>query len=329
MGLRFVDSCSHYATDDLLKKWNRGTGAAIVETNPRRAGSKSILLDTGDLETVKITTVSYMAAGFALRLVDTWRVDFVASFVQVRLEYAAGTLSAYRGPGATLLGSADVSALLLAGEWHYIEFAALIHDSLGTIDVSIDGTAIAELTLTYLDTKPSAETGVERVLFNGAGNQLTDFYFDSAQMHGDCVVDVLYPSSVGAQIEWLPLSGANWEQVRDAGDIDDDATYNSVALTGSRDSHLMSNTPSRPGSAIKALAVTLTGRTAGPLERTVKPLLYINAVNYLHTDPGFDLALTYGSAQRIWDEHPGPTRSQWSESEVNGAEIGHELIAAS
>ena len=209
MALRFIDSCTHYATDDLLKKWDQGIDAAIVESNPRRPGSKSILLGSGDLRTVNIATVSYMAAGFALRLAGTWYVDFWADRVQVRLKYDSGTLTAYRGPATASLGSADVSDLLALGDWHYIEFAALIHDTLGTIDVAIDGEALAELTLTNQDTRPWVETGVYRVIFNGAGNQITDLYFDSAEMHGDCVVDLLYPTAAGAQSEWLPAVGAN------------------------------------------------------------------------------------------------------------------------
>ncbi len=65
----------------------------------------------------------------------------------------AGGIGGSGGPSGTLLGTSTVC--LTAGAWHFIEIKALASDTVGTVDIRVNGTSV--LSLTGLDTVASAK----------------------------------------------------------------------------------------------------------------------------------------------------------------------------
>lgn len=80
-----------------------------------------------------------------------------ANTAQVTLAIdTTGAIHAFRGTsGGTLLGSTSTPVITASG-WHHIEAKVLISDTVGTVEVRVNG--VAKLTLTGIDTKNTANT---------------------------------------------------------------------------------------------------------------------------------------------------------------------------
>ncbi len=332
MALRHVDSTSHYATADILAigKWAEGEGATITSANPRREGTKSIVPGpSAPLTSVPISApVSYAVLGFALRSsAKVFTAQFVSgSTVQLSLRWNGTTLSVSRGDLATLLATMDVSTLLFANNWYHFTFAAKIDDTTGTFEVRLGDQVLTALTKTGQDTKPGSTTGIDRFSFVGSGNQLTDLYLDDQTIHGNCIIDVLYPAGAGEYAQWTPSAGANFENVDDDGALDGDATQNSSPVLSAMDSFELDNLRARTGSVVKGIAVTLVGRKDCVAVREIGPVVRVGGNDYAKFDA---LALTdqYAGKEWIWEENPY-TSAPWEQTEVNTMQMGYQLISA-
>lgn len=327
MSLLFIDGCTHYATDDLSVKWDLFASATIVDTNPRRSGSKSIVpYQDLPVQSYPFTLSTFVALGAAVRIGDGMKIGLMSgSQVQVTLCKNGNTLSVYRGESDALLASMDVEGIITSGEWYYIEFGALIHATAGTFEVFLNGVQLAALTMTSQNTKPSTPSGVDRFKLWTTGNQWTDIYVEDSVFLGDCIVETIYPTGAGAHTNFLPSTGSNYENVDDDGDIDGDSTYNHAAAENSKDTFIAANISNRPSSTIAGVALHMTARKDGAGSRVLKPMVRIASLDYLHAADGLILSDVYHGAQRIWDDNPA-TAAAWSESAVNAAEIGYYLV---
>jgi hypothetical protein len=284
------------------------------------------------LETYTLPESEYMVAGFAIRPTSSWWASFSNNgSVQVRLSMSGTVLSVYRGPSEVLLASMDLAGIYFMSEWYHFEFAARIHDTQGTIEVRFNGIQLPALTLTGLDTKPASVTVINGFQL-AAYDRFTDIYVDTEFFHGDCIVETLYPTGAGNHADWIPSgglqAGSNYMNVDDPGNIDGDDTYNMSLSQGDKDSFVAGNLVSRPTSVVKGVAMFLAARKDEAGSREMKPMLRIGGADYLHPDDGFILSDIYHGAQRIWEENPA-TEAGWTESGVNGAEIGYDLVTGS
>jgi hypothetical protein len=332
MALLFVDGCSHYATDDVLTKWAQ-CGMGITGNNPRRVGSRSLCGEYyNSATTPAFPSTNYAVAAMAVRHGSLWYLALYKGGVQQMRLYCdyANVLKVQRGSTPDALAQKDMTGMIFPNEWYHFSFASLIHDSAGTFDVRLNGIPIAELTLTGQDTKPGSDTGIDRVTFcaGSASGGITDIYVDNTTIHGDCIVETLYPTGVGAHSDWTPSAGANYQNVDDLGDIDGDTTYNASAVQGAKDSFVAGNLLSRPTSTIRGVALHLTARKDWSGSRVIKPMVRVSGTDYVHSADGMILSDVYHGMQRIWETNP-VTSAAWSESAVNGAEIGYDLVTAS
>lgn len=319
--LVFVDGCSHYASADVLKKWSEGTSAAIVATNPRRAGSKSIQpYASFPLTTPILPTSDYYVIGFAFRLTGLFSVDFrLGGTVQVKVSYSAKVFSVYRGDG-TPLGQVNLEGIIFENEWYYLEVGTLVHDSAGTVEIRLNG--IPVLSLSGKDTRSGVD-GIDRISLYYS-TLFTDIYVDSAAFHGDCLVDTARINGNGAHTDFIPSAGTNYENVDDDGAIDDDATYNTEAAQGSKDCFTTENIPSRPLSSIVGTALTLVARKDGAGSRALTPFIRIGTTDYQHPTKEMIVSDVYHGLQAVWEANPALS-GEWSEAAVNGLQIGCEL----
>ncbi len=335
MALLFVDGCSHYATNDITKKMGIGT-ATITDSHPRRAGSKSITTSSSIATPTLVPAGDYIVVGFAFYsdvpgfIVEIIGGNWPTSDEYMRLYLWQNTLTVYaaQGAGWVSLASFDPTDLIRYAEWYYLEFATRIHATEGTTEVRLNGISIPELTLTGQNTQRTSPTpnAIRSVRF-GPHAQYTDIYADDATFHGDCIVETLYPTGAGYHAAWVPSAGANFENVDDLGDIDEDGTYNSSAVQGAKDSFETGNLLARPASTIKGVALHLTARKDWAGGRIVKPMLRVGGADYLPSAAGLSLSEVYHGKQDIWEVNPA-TGAAWSESGVNGAEIGYDLVTA-
>jgi hypothetical protein len=329
VALLFVDGCSHYASDDVGMKWQAATSASIVDTYPRRPGGKSIMpYENFGIVSPYFGPSNFVACGAAVKSSGFTMSFSINGNFQIQLRLVSTQLRVYAGNYVNLLAFVELAGILTPGEWYYYELAALVHATQGTVQVRFNGIVLPELTLTGVCTKGySYQDGVNQVQFGGSGSRFTDVYIDDERSHGDCIVETLYPTGAGNHSDWTPSAGANYENVDDPGDIDGDGTFNSTLVQGAKDSFIASNVAPRPASIIKGVALHVTARKDESAGRVVKPMLRVGGTDYDHEADGLILSDLYHGAQRIWGTNPN-TGLTWTESGINGSEIGYDLVTA-
>lgn len=249
-----------------------------------------------------------------------------------------GTISAYRGQSsATLLGT--TTEALTATQYHHLQFKAVIDDSSGAVTITRDGTTI--LSLSGIDTKHTSsatwdQVGVLRlVLAVGASTtwDLDDLYLLDGtttsddprnDVLGDCRVDPILPDGVGTYNDSTPSGGAvsRYTMVDEAlqnGDTD----YNTFANAGEKDSYTYQGAPVA-GATIYGVQVNLWHRKEDAGTATARAFTRLGGSDYYGSslNPG-----TSVSCQRqVWAQKPSDS-SDWTDTDVDGAEFGYEKEA--
>jgi len=238
---------------------------------------------------------------------------------------ASQNFAVYRS--GTLLGTSS-GKVVVDGTWHTLEAKVFFDDSVGAVELRLDGVQI--LNLANQDTLVGAnayarsfQVGVIYV------NKTT--YFDciylcdtagSAPQNdflGDVRCDVIRPDGAGNQTDFSPSAGANWENVDDI-TPDDVATNNSDGTVDDQDSY-----------ALPSLAVggTIFGVKPGIVvakddagAKGCKILTRSNITFYKSTEVA--PSTTYGRFSKVYQDNPDDSAA-WEEADVNGMEVGVEV----
>ena len=342
MSLLFIDGFGHYATDDLSKKWNGcylGWSYYIIQSSsPRRVGTKYMRVHGGatyhiykNFETAQDTLI----IGFAIKIdigVGShagWRLRHGSGdqcTVKVELD---GSVTVRRGSSSgTILGQSAAN-VIVNDVWQYVEFKIKVHNSAGTYEVRVNGVSV--VSGSGANTQHQATSDVSQFRIYGQGNYsyFTDLYIadiagsKNNDFLGDCIIDVIMPSGAGNYAQWDVLVGpANYQDVDDPGDIDDDTTYVSTGVGAEKDSYAFGNLTAT-GRPILAVQSCLCARKDDGGNRRIKHLARISAADYLSAKQA--IGDSYKVERKIWENSPA-TASAWTESEVNGAEFGVQLV---
>jgi hypothetical protein len=334
MALLFCDSFDHYTT--ITQKWTTQANAGI-QAGTGRNGTASIQMSGGATPRNAIKTLGVNAqtliAGVAHKNSRADIAQPIFGFMdagawqcEVRMN-ATGQLQICRN--GTVLATSDQA--LQSDIWYYIQFKAYIHDTLGTAEVNVNG--LTWVTISNADTKNTANAYANQIcLWNhtGAGPTVNfdDLYvcdttgsYNNAFL-GDVRVQAILPSGVGAQAEWDPSAGANWQCVDEAAP-NADTDYVSTAVAGERDSYLFGDLTPVTGS-IKAVVVYPMARKDDAGARSIAPVVRVGGVNYDGVEQS--IADTYAYYKQIYEENPG-TALPWTIADVNAAEFGVKLVA--
>jgi hypothetical protein len=165
----------------------------------------------------------------------------------LNLQYLSnnGTFGLYRG--TTQIAVSSIA--LPIGAWSFIEISATISDTVGAVEVRVNGNTA----LTFAgDTKNAGTaTTLDTVVFGCGTNNTSlnttivdDLYVlsssGSAPLNtflGPVRVQTLLPSGAGSSTQFTPVSGANYTNVNDV--PDNTATYVSDTVSGHRDTYAM------------------------------------------------------------------------------------------
>jgi hypothetical protein len=224
--LLFADSFDHYATADVLKKWNSSNGSfvGIGATAGRRGGGAILLPSAGSGATyvVKVLPSSYntLIVGVAFKLsalssLNSGNGCQIFSFydngtVQCTLNVAQdGTLRVVRG--ATLLGTS--AAVITVGTFYYIEFKVTFSTTVGTYDVHVNGSSV--LSGSGVNTANAATTTAGQFYLGTTGSFLgapvptyDDLYIcdtsgsTNNNFLGDVRIDCLRPNADGTHSDF-------------------------------------------------------------------------------------------------------------------------------
>lgn len=231
--------------------------------------------------------------------------------------------------GTTVLG-ASTNAFTL-NQWHYIAIKATIDDSIGEINVYIDGQI--EINVSNIDTKNTAVNGCAIVrlwLFKlkGAEKALIAYYDDwyiaddSGSVNNsiipECRVVQLTPNADTAQKDFTASSGSdNYAMVAETA-VDGDTTYVSSSTNGDADIYDLSDLPAGTDT-VYGISTQIFAKKDDATAITVDFGCISNATPSYST--GNAVTTDYSSRMHIDNVDPD-TASAWSVSAVNSLQCG-------
>lgn len=243
-----------------------------------------------------------------------------------------GAIDAYRLTGTTagtLLGSSADNVLALT-TWHYLEFEVTISDTVGTIDVYVDGTSV--LSLTGQDTRNGAPTTVNAIAIGNIGTSVAgmgihlfdDLYVvNTLGRLGERRVETLYPAADTAQSDFTPLSGSDNYAMVDEATADGDTSYVQASTVGNLDLYTIGAMSSTP-TDIDAVQISAFAIKTDAAARTINLTVKSGAT----TDDGSakTLAGSYGISDRLLLTDPD-TAAAWTSTGVNSLQIGPKVAS--
>lgn len=322
MALVFVDSFDHYTT--LAQKWDASSGT--IDAAYGRFG-KGLCVTQNAVVHKATANMQTWFVGLAFKTGTQWPNDYFLALrdsgalqVEVRINTAGQLVAARNGTAL-----ATVEAPLAFSTWYYIELAAYIHDTAGTLTVRVNGASV--ITLSGVDTKNTANAYANQLALRSPnnGNALTmidDLYIcDGAgstnnSLLGDCKVVALLPSGAGASTDWTPSAGANYECVDEA-TPDDDTTYVSSATAGHKDTYALGDLSG--SGTVYGVQALYRVRKDDAGTRTVKSVLRSGAGTEANGTSN-NVGDTYGYYADVFDAEPGG--AAWTVAKVNDAQAG-------
>lgn len=229
---------------------------------------------------------------------------------------STGTIVAKRG--GTSLGAS--SAILVAASWAYVECEFTRHASAGVFKAYVNGVQVLNLTAqnTGANDIDTIRVGVQGVSFS-----MDDLYCTNAATKlGECRIDTLYPTADTAQKDFTASTGtSNYACVDDTHyDLTD---YVIGAAAGNKDYYTMGDLGFNPLTIFAVQAVS-QAKKDDATTRTYRANVKSGSTEGHGTTRG--LGTSYVIYSDIFETDPN-TSAAWTQSGVNGATAGPEVVA--
>jgi hypothetical protein len=223
---------------------------------------------------------------------------------------------------------------LVYGTWYYIEIKVVIHDTAGSVELRINGATVASAS--GVDTR-NGGTGVVNGFQFGAGHggssqrtnaNFCDLYVCDGSgainnsFLGDCKVECLFPNGAGAETQWTPSAGSNYQNV-DETPPNDDTDYNKSNTVDQVDTYAMTDLASTTG-LIYGVQYLDYVRKDNAGSRHIAPVARIGGTDYAGADAS--LGDSYVYTREIHELSPA-TAAAFTISEVNAMEFGLKVTA--
>lgn len=212
MTLRFMDGFDHYATADLLAKWNAqnsGASNTIQSAAGRRSGG-AIRVATNGFVLRAVPAHATYTLGIALKVTSLPSItsniaefhDGANQHLSLRLD-PTGHIIVARST-STVLGTSTYA--VTTGSYFYLEFKFTIDNTTGSYEVRADGVNV--LSGTGADTQNAGNASVNAFILGATSGSavamdVDDLYLcDGAgstnnSFLGDCRIDAIYPNGNG------------------------------------------------------------------------------------------------------------------------------------
>jgi hypothetical protein len=356
MAILFLDSFDHYATDDLLMKWDASTDLTaftIVNTTPRRSGSYYLKAQrnvTNNItylqKNIVSTPIDTIIIGFGsycsilpLTIPTSGLIGFYNSAEQLQFTVAIlpnGSVAGYRGAtnSGNLVG-ATPAGIISPATWQYIETKFTVAESPnGVFVVQVNG--IEQYSISGVDTRGGTTAGVTHLRYYTQSttasvfHAMDDLYIlnntpPNGDFLGDCRIDCLYPTADGTHHDFIPYNPpdnllTNYECVDDANNINLETDYVEGSVVGDKDTYEISDMPLLD--SVYGVAATICARKTDSGNRTIRGMVHIAGSEYFSSSIG--IADTYDVYQRYWDVNPNGGGS-WTYAVINAMEAGVEI----
>lgn len=332
----FMDGFDHYATADILKKWDSLSGTPVITAAAGRNSSAGMQFDGSEYveknvsgtPATLIVAAAFKASSLSVSQDVVRFMDSTTTQVKIRIR-TDGKIEAFRD--TTSLG-ASAGTVFTAGAFAHLDIKVNIHPSTGSVLVQSGGATV--LNLTSQNTRASANSQVTSVRIGGDGtNTVTvdDLYIldttgaaPQNDQLGDCRIDVSVPNAESTYSDFTPLSGSDNSAMVDESAPDGDTTYNSSGAVGARDSFGMTVMADIGGATIFGVQANVVARKDASGTRKVRALARPAGINHYGTSES--LTTSYLDYRTIWQTNP-ETSAEWAENEVNLTQFGYEVAS--
>jgi hypothetical protein len=232
--------------------------------------------------------------------------------------------------------SADPPDLIQEGKWSWVEIRARPTDVTGQVEIRINGTTV--INETSIDWASGQSQDVARVDFFGGGTSNQEYFFDDIIIYDSTGSDgfttwlgprriyTLSPNGAGLTTNGTPVGVANnWDAVNDTGAYDS-GTYVNIGTTTNLDLYTYENLPEAV-TDIDAVLVSTVARTDGATPRQIRALARENVTtgNGTTRNVNFGTDADYHLQVENFNTNPD-TALAWTDTEVNAAQFGWELV---
>jgi len=351
MALLFADGCSHYATDDILKKWTgmvTGTyGPFITAAAPRRPGTSSIKLGYNAWIDKSVNTASrtiifgaafyfqYPASNDGLQFRVYGDSTTPQCTVSINTLDSPGSIQLWGGNYSGPYIIATQADAIQINTWHYIEAKLYIHDTNGTASIRLDGEPLSEITgLTGLNlARYDLINGYSRlrawyaasstsyycyiqdiVIMDGTGSSCNDFI-------GSVRIDTVYPESVGDYNSDWDYSTTSLEDDIDDLQPDGDTSYITATANGDRVSFNYQDIEPPANASIVGVVLNVATKKATAGYSKIVPFYRTAADENFDSSTPIYLADSYTIEQHFWPICPYSVLP-WSEGLVENGQFG-------
>jgi hypothetical protein len=163
---------------------------------------------------------------------------------------------------------------------------------------------------------PDATVLDDLIIMDTTGGVQDAFLGSGAQ----CVA--IRPTANGDTNQWTPLSGANWDNVKEV-QPDGDTTYNAGAAAADLDLYNCTNLPTYTGTVLGIHIWAYARKTGGGVEQ-FKIALKTGGNLFYGSNAALLSTYNYFGLQQILNPDTGP--AAWSQSEINALQLGAEVV---
>lgn len=354
----FGDTCDHYATADLPKKYQSvGAGVTIASSVGRYSGNAIKMTPNGSVNQALISVGVPASTAKAMMSTSMWVSSLSAAFgfAEIRdgsadcahIIFTLGTdgaITAWHVTGVfarpyplQALGGLSVEVvgatgpLIRAATWHTVELAVTPNASSGTIAVRVDG--YTGLSLTGINTKGYL-AGPTYSMWNLGNYAATPNYclFDDIVVYDDVndgkgptafvgtlIGEALVVTGAGATQAWTPSASTNNTCVDDATPDGDSTTVS--AGDGLTDTYTHSALSLISDDIVAAQVVT-TAKLSGGGARSMRGVVRVSGTDYPGTADKY-LASDYAMVVTPFVQNPA-TASPWLAAAIDACEIGQK-----
>lgn len=339
MALVLADGFETYATQgNLQQQWNVGTAQLSGIARTGNASVSSYLTSLSDPSFYHATFIAGAAVYYgniAGGTIFKFLSDAGATVHITIQRNSDSTISILRG--ATVLATSTTHFLPADSAWRYIEAKVLLSDTVGTVDVYMNGDPDVVLSYGPGDTKNGGtSTTFEQVTFGSDGSN-SHFVDDVYLCNG--AGGAPYDTRLGEVRCWpiTPSGNGNSSMLvgSDSNSTDNyllvdetplnlnTADYVGSAVNDDKDTYVYSNLTPTTGTVVSVRVATQGSKTDGGA-KSIKPVVRHGATE--HDGTAYPLATDTTRTQQVYETNP-VTAVAWTISDVNNAEFGVKVAA--
>lgn len=331
MAVLDMDSFDGYVTADLQAAGWSGLGTVSVLAAGRN-GTSALRMGDWDEGATRILATPQGTIGLGVAVA----VNLMTNTTNTLFDFRDGGtvhVSLKVGTNGSLwferagvqIGGATPAGTFVEGSLYLHCFAkVVISDTVGTVDLWLNGDATPAISATGLDTRNGGNATVDRIRLGGVVNvngapTYDDFYLTDGANLGDCRVESRLPNGNGNSSQMLGSDGNSTDNylLVDEAAPNSDTDYVGSPTVTEKDTYTMQDATPATGT-VHAIKVTLVAKKSDAGSRSFASVVRLSGTEADSADRA--LSTSYAYYSDIRETKPGG--GAWSISDWNNVELG-------